>query len=102
MRPLIFDMLYNDDRKFVMEISRVTVNSLPKWSVITKRNVPDYPPFRVDNFDTREDAFKFYCELVPTTPLISLGEKSPDPPITLEQYKEWLKSKSLKDEYLGV
>ena len=32
MRPLIFDMLFNDDRKFVMEISRVTVNGEPKWA----------------------------------------------------------------------
>ncbi len=102
MRPLIFDMLFNDDRKFVMEISQVKVDGQTKWVVITRRNVPDYPAFRVDNFDTREEAFKYYCEIVPSTPLVSLGEKSPNPPISLDQYRSWLKSKSLKDEYLDV
>ncbi len=102
MRPLIFDILFHDDRKFIMEITKVTVNSEPKWAVITRRNVPHYPILRVDDFDTRENALKYYCKIVSLTPLVSLGEKSPDPPISLDQYKEWLKSKALKDDYLGV
>ena len=102
MRPLIFDILFNDDRKFVMEISRVIVNGEPKWAVITRRNVPDYPPFRTDNFDTKEDALKYYCQIVSQTPLASLGGKSPDPPISLEEYKAWIKSKGLTDTYLDI
>ena len=109
MRPLIFDMLFNDDRKFVMEICPVTVSSTiqneppqKKWAVINRRNVPDYPPFRTDNFDTREEAFKYYYDVVPQTPLASLGGKSPDPPISLDDYKTWLKSIGLTDKYLDI
>jgi hypothetical protein len=102
MRPKIFDLLFNDDRKFVMEICKVKVNSVDKWAVITRRNVPDFPPFRTDQFDTREEALAYYYKIVVQTPLISLGENSPNPPITIEQYKTWLKSKNLKDEYLNI
>jgi len=49
-----------------------------------------------------EDALKYYCEIVPQTPLASLGGKSPDPPISLEEYQVWLKSKGLTDIYLDI
>ena len=102
MRPKIFDLLFNDDRQFVMEICRVKFNSMDKWAIITRRNVSDYPPIRTDHFESREAALSYYMKVVPNTPLVSLGNKSPDPPINLEQYKEWLRFKGLKDEYLGV
>jgi len=85
-----------------MEISRVAVDSVYKWAVITRRNVPDFPPFRVDHFDTREQAFSYYYGVVPSTPLISLGEKSPNPPINLEEYKCWLKLSKLTDINLDI
>jgi hypothetical protein len=100
MRPLIFDMLFNDDRKFVMEISRVTVNGVPKWAVITRRNVPDYPAFRTDNFETKEEALEYYKSVVVETPLVSLNGQSPNPRKTIEEYKQWLIVKGLKDDYL--
>lgn len=100
MRPLIFDMLFNDDRKFVMEISRVTVNGEPKWAVITRRNVPGYPPYRTDDFETREDALEYYKKVVVETPLVSLNGQSPNPRKTLEEYKQWLIDTELKDDYL--
>jgi len=83
LRPLIFGMLINDYRKFVMENLRVTLNGEPKCAVITRRNIPDYPPFRNDNFETREDALKYSYEIVPQTPLSSLGGESQNPPISL-------------------
>jgi hypothetical protein len=100
MRPLIFDMLFNDDRKFVMEISRVTVNGEPKWAVITRRNVPDYPAFRSDSFETREEALEYYKNVVVETPLVSLNGQSPNPRKTIEEYKQWLIDKGLTDNYL--
>ena len=100
MRPLIFDMLFNDDRKFVMEISRVTVNGEPKWAVITRRNVPDYPAFRSDNFETKEEALEYYKSVVVETPLTSLNGQSPNPRKSIEEYKQWLIEKGLQDDYL--
>lgn len=100
MRPLIFDMLFNDDRKFVMEISRVSVNGEPKWAVITRRNVPDYPAFRTDSFETREEALEYYKTIVVETPLVSLNGKSPNPRKTIEEYKQWLVEMQLTDDYL--
>ena len=93
-------MLFNDDRKFVMEISRVTVNGEPKWSVITRRNVPDYPAFRSDSFETREEALEYYKNVVVETPLVSLNEQSPNPRKTIEEYKQWLIEKGLTDNYI--
>lgn len=100
MRPKIFDMLFNDDRKFVMEISKVTVNGVPKWAIITRRNVPDYPPFRVDNFENKEEALKYYKSVVVETPLVSLNGQSPIQRKTIEEYKQWLNEKGLTDDYL--
>jgi hypothetical protein len=100
MRPLIFDMLFNDDRKFVMEISKVIVNGERKWAVITRRNVPDYPAFRSDSFETKEEALEYYKIVVAETPLTSLNGQSPNPRKTIEEYKQWLLEKGLQDEYL--
>ena len=100
MRPLIFDILFNDDRKFVMEISRVIVNGEPKWAVITRRNVPDYPAFRTDNFETRNEALEYYKTVVVETPLVSLSGQSPNPRKSIEEYKQWLIDKGLTDDYL--
>lgn len=63
-------MLFNDERKFVMEISRLTVNSDLNWIVITRRNVPDYLVFQVENFNTKEDALNYYFEIIPQTPFV--------------------------------
>lgn len=108
MRPLIFDMLFHDDRMFVLEISPVTTRSSisespekKEWVVITRRNVPGYPPHRSDTFPTREEALSFYKKVVVSTPRVSLKEKSPDPEPTLEQYSEWLFKEELFDPVLN-
>jgi hypothetical protein len=107
MRPLIFDMLFHDDRQFVMEITRtksgaVAVTAIDQWSVITRRNVPGYPPTRVDSFNTREEAQRFYESVVTKTPIASLGGKAMDPEPTLDDYRAWLRSKGLTDRDIGV
>lgn len=118
MRPLIFDMLFHDDRMFVLEISPVesrdatsTVLNLseqtsrtsrPKeWAVVTRRNVPGYPPHRVDHFPTQAEAVTYYKRVVVQTPRKSLGEKSPDPAPTLEVYTAWLAAEDLFDPVLN-
>lgn len=85
MKPEIFNYLFYDDRQFIMEITKVTANGESKWAVITRRNVPGYPPFRVDKFDTREKALVYYIEVVVDTPLTSLGGKSPSPRLTINE-----------------
>lgn len=108
MRPKIFDHLFNDDRMFVLEISRVKVSSaFPssepqiKWAVITRRNVPSYPLHRSDTFNTYEEAKQFYLRIVLETPRVSLDNRSPDPIPTLEQYILWLKEYKLYDPILN-
>ncbi len=107
MRPLIFNMLFHDDRQFVMEVTRtksgaVAATAIDQWSVITRRNVPGYPPTRIDSFDTREEAQKFYESVVTMTPLDSLGGKPMDPEPSLDEFRAWLWSKGLTDPDIGV
>jgi hypothetical protein len=106
MRPKIFDLLFKDDRTFVLEVSTVTTrtgNGLEKkeWAVITRRNVIGYPPHRSDCFPARQDAIDFYKKVVVSTPRVSLGNKSPEPLPTIEAYTRWIKDKKLYDQILN-
>ncbi len=108
MRPKIFDMLFHDDRMFVLELTPVTTTSLTsdepernEWGVITRRNVPGYPPFRSDTFATREEAIAFYRKTVVSTPRVSLDNQSPTPEPILDEYKEWLVTEGLYDPLLN-
>jgi hypothetical protein len=108
MRPNIFELLFNDDRMFVLEISWVTsselISSAPEkqeWAVITRRNVLDYQPHRTDTFPTRIKAVEYYKDVVTETPRVSLGNESPVPPPTLESYTSWLMSEHLYDPILN-
>ncbi len=104
---------YNDDRIFVVFISKCTRSeddefittkihheaNLPnaKWCVATFRNVERYSAYRVDHFDS-ELAAKQYLEVIePETPLISLNGKSPEIPLSFNEYSEWKKNNHLKD-----
>lgn len=108
MRPKIFDLLFQDDRMFVLEVSPVTTsvstsNDPPKmeWSVIIRRNVPDYPPYRVDSFPTKSEAIEYYKKVVVTTPRVSLGNKSLEPIPTTDEYIRWLIQEGLYDPLLN-
>jgi hypothetical protein len=109
MRPKIFEMLFNDDRMFVLELSPVTTRPLTsdepvrnEWGVITRRNVVGYPPFRSDTFPTREEAIAFYKKTVVSTPRVSLGNKSPTSEPTVDEYTEWLVAEGLYDQVLNA
>jgi hypothetical protein len=118
VRPPIFDMLFHDDRMYVLEVSPVesrdatstvidlsgdrTRSTNPReWAVVTRRNVPGYPPRRVDHFPTKAEAIAYYKRVVVQTPRRSLGEKSPDPTPTLEAYTAWLGAEDLFDSVLN-
>ena len=108
MRPRIFDLLFHDDRMFVLEVSRSQVTDSrsggrPRmaWSVVTRRNVPGYPPTRVDDFPTRAEAVVYYQKVAIETPRVSLGEKPPAPLPSLDEYRSWLVAEDLFDPILN-
>ncbi len=108
MRPLILDMLFHDDRMFVLEIASVTSRSLTsgesekrEWAVITRRNVPGYPPHRSDTFATRKEAVAYFNRIVVETPRVSSGSNTPDPVPSLEQYSSWLREEHLYDSVIN-
>lgn len=102
MRPLILDLAFRDDRQFVLEIwEPPPENPAQGWTVVTRRNVPGYPPFRVDKFPTEPEAAEYYKKVVVLTPRVSLDLKSPEPPPTIEQYKAWLVAENLFDPILN-
>jgi hypothetical protein len=108
MRPKILDLLFHDDRMFVLEVSQAEsrdgmTNALPRreWVVVTRRNVPGYPPTRVNGFPTRAQAIGYYKKVVVQTPRVSLGEKSPSPALSLESYTAWLREQELFDHILN-
>jgi hypothetical protein len=108
MRPMIFDVLFHDDRMFVLEVTSATTRSLTstapekhEWAVITRRNIAGYPLYKSDSFDTRRNAEAYYKKVVVETPRVSLGEISPDPIPTLEEYTSWLQDENLFDPVLN-
>ncbi len=93
---------------FVLEVSLITKSVLTsaapetrEWAVITRRNVPGYPPVRSDSFSSRAEAVTFYKKTVVGTPRVSLGSKSPASPPSLDEYTAWLVSERLYDALLN-
>ena len=108
MRPRILDWVFNDDRVFVLEISRSQSRSLDgdedprgEWSVVTRRNVCDHPPVRIDPFPSHAEALAYYRKVVVETPRVSLGRKSPEPAPSLDAYQAWLIAEGLFDPVLN-
>jgi hypothetical protein len=56
------------------------------WAVTTRRNEKGFPPFRVDDFPTKESAVTFIERIEPETPRISLGGKPPSKPLPYPDY----------------
>jgi hypothetical protein len=107
-RPFILDLLFKDDRMFVLEISRVESQTLtssepPKrqWSVITRRNVSSYPQYRTGQFETRIEAIDYYKKIAVETPRVSFDNKTPNPIPSLPEYKKWLVEENLFDPILN-
>jgi hypothetical protein len=87
---------YNDDRIFVLEMTRAKKGKTDVWAVITRRNCQGYPPFRVDDFQTRDEALNFAKRIEPTTPLVSLGGNSPQTPLPYEEYRRSLTAQGMQ------
>lgn len=87
--------VYNDDRLFILDLALTEKDCRTVWVVVTRRNHEGFPPFRVDKFGSKEEAFKYIKKIEPTTPLISLGGKPPEKPLSYEDYCVWLKGKGI-------
>ena len=106
--------LYNDDRMFVVALLRGTVREdldgtvtttvhhdedVPgaKWCLVTYRNVLGYPAFRIDRFESFEDARAYMEQVEPTVPLVSLGGQPRQPPLAYAQFVAWKKANRFKE-----
>ena len=105
--------IYNDDRMFVLYLCKCSVRiegnlvtttiyhekapSEHDWALVTYKNVARYEACRIDRFKT-VDAAKAYMETVePLVPLISLGGRPSEEPLTCPEFQEWKKRNNLKD-----
>ena len=60
-----------------------------KWGVLAFRNLPGYPTFRSDVFDTEEEAIRYLKKVAPQIPLVSLERRSSKPTPTFHEFQEW-------------
>ena len=91
------DQQYMDDRLFVLDLQPATKAGRSVWAVTTRRNVEGFPPRRVDDFETKEQAIVYLKHVEPSTPRISLGGASPSPQPTYEEYLAWCKAEDIPD-----
>lgn len=87
--------IYNDDRLFILDIALTEKNCRTFWVIATRRNHEGFPPIRVDEFRSKAEAIEYIKKIEPTTPLISLGGKSPENPLAYEDYCKKLKEKNI-------
>ena len=78
--------VYRDDRVFILDLQLASKGDRQVWAVTTRRNIDGFPPFRVDDFETREKAIEFIQRIEPTTPRISFGGKPPENPVSYDEY----------------
>jgi len=88
-------VVYNDDRLFILDITLSEKDCRTFWIVVTRRNHQGFPPIRVDEFKSKEEAIEYIKKIETTTPLISLGGKSPTKPLSYEDYCKQLKNKNI-------
>ena len=112
MRPLILDLINNDDRMHVFTINKSESRSINfngdslgdekhEWAVVTRRNNMFYSPIRVESFRTKKKALDYYLKIVVSTPRVSLGNKPPKKSPSIKEYKDWLIEKRLHDPILN-
>ena len=107
---------YFDDRLYVLYLckgiveiepgvngsvwTRIYHQEAPKdyaWCVVTYKNSPRYPIYRVDSFHKKEDAILYMKEIEPETPLISLNGNSLREPLSYENYILWKRTNGFED-----
>jgi len=87
--------VYHDNRIFILDLTPAKRENQSVWAVVTRRNCEGFPPFRIDEFNTKDEAIKFIEKLEPTTPLISLDGKSPLTPLPYVEYCKKLKQEGV-------
>ena len=87
--------VYNDDRVFILDLALSEKDCRTFWVVVTRRNHEGFPPFKVDKFNSKEEALTFIRKIEPTTPLISLEGKPPEKPLSYEDYCNKLKEMNI-------
>lgn len=98
---------FKDDRMLVFDVSQTTrtghnsQHENKEWAVITRRNVPGYPPIRIASFPTRSEAVSYFKKVVVETPRVSLEKSSPKPKPSLKEYTSWLKAENYYDPLLN-
>ena len=91
---------YLDDRVFILDLQSATKAGRKVWAVTTRRNVKGFPPRRVDDFETEEEAISYLKQVEPSTPRISLGGASPTPEPKYEEYLAWCRSEDIPNSML--
>ena len=105
---------YRDDRMYVLylckcteEIENANVATIiyhenpppdSKWCLVTYKNVERYMAVRIDTFESKQEADEYLERIEPTVPLISLGGRSRNPPLSYEEFTKW-KSEQGFEEY---
>lgn len=96
--------IYRDDRMYVINLSIGKSGNKEKHILVTYRNIPQLPAFRVDEFDTKEEATKYLKEVEPKTPLTSLNKQPLSIPENVDNWEywlNWLKDRNLKSAISG-
>ena len=99
---------YRDDRMFVVNLSRGTVEKGSKkttrWLVDSYWNKPSLPPYSTAHFETREEAVEYLKKMETTTPLISndgMPLDIPEDADTWEYWLKWVEEKGFKSAITG-
>jgi hypothetical protein len=88
-------LAYLDDRLFILDLQQAVKKGQNVWVVTTRRNVKGFPPWRVDDFKTKEEAINYLKKVEPSTPRISLRGKSPSPEPSYQEYLAWCKAEDI-------
>ena len=67
------------------------------WTVLTFRNVADYPLVGVAHFEREEHARAYKDGIEPSIPLTSLGGQSPKTRMTPDDFAAWKEEHGFKD-----
>ncbi len=105
--------LYNDDRMFVLYLCKCTIEEdddsvsttihhedVPVgfiWSVATFKNTPRYMLYKIDHFESEDEAKAYLAHVEPTTPQTSLGGQSPNRPLSNQDYDDWKDENGFKE-----
>ena len=87
--------VYHDNRIFILDLTPAKRKNQSVWAVVTRGNCEGFPPSRVDEFNTKDEAIELIKKLEPTTPLISLDGQSPLTPLPYVEYCKKLKQEGV-------